>query len=54
MLEATAAYLRQGGWVMLRDAVKKELPKDAPTPGAFRMPGEEAAGEAAQPEASEG
>ncbi len=44
----------KGGWVMLRDAVKKELPKDAPTPGAFRMPGAEAAGEAAQPEASEG
>jgi len=44
----------KGGWVMLRDAVKKELPKDAPTPGAFRMPGDEASGEAAQPQASEG
>jgi large subunit ribosomal protein L3 len=44
----------KGGWIMLRDAVKKELPKDAPTPGAFRMPGEETGGETAQPEASEG
>ncbi len=44
----------KGGWVMLRDAVKKALPKDAPTPGAFRMPGAETGGEAAQPEASEG
>jgi large subunit ribosomal protein L3 len=26
----------KGGWVMLRDAVKKPLPKDAPIPGAFR------------------
>jgi large subunit ribosomal protein L3 len=26
----------KGGWVMLRDAVKKPLPKDAPKPGAFR------------------
>jgi len=48
----------KGGWVMLRDAVKKALPKDAPTPGAFRMPGEgtgAAADDAAQQaEASEG
>src|SRR5690606_1457542 len=26
----------KGGWVLIRDAVKKELPKDAPKPGAFR------------------
>jgi large subunit ribosomal protein L3 len=26
------------GWVFLRDAVKRKLPKDAPKPGAFRMP----------------
>src|SRR6202035_4019350 len=26
----------KGGWVMLRDAVKLPLPKDAPKPGAFR------------------
>jgi large subunit ribosomal protein L3 len=28
----------KGGWVMLRDAIKKPLPKDAPKPGAFRKP----------------
>ncbi len=44
----------KGGWIMVRDAVKKALPKDAPTPGAFRMPGEETGGEAAQADASEG
>jgi len=44
----------KGGWIMLRDAVKKALPKDAPTPGAFRMPGEQTGGEAPQAEASEG
>ncbi len=26
----------KGGWVMLRDAVKRPLPKEAPIPGAFR------------------
>lgn len=26
----------KGGWVMIRDAVKKPLPKEAPTPAAFR------------------
>src|SRR5271157_3452217 len=26
----------KGGWVMLRDAVKRPLPKDSPKPGAFR------------------
>jgi len=26
------------GWVYLRDAVKRKLPKDAPKPGKFRMP----------------
>ena len=26
----------KGGWVLVRDAVKKPLPKDAPKPGAFR------------------
>jgi large subunit ribosomal protein L3 len=35
----------KGGWVMLRDAVKKTLPKDLPTPGKFRLP--QAAAEAA-------
>src|SRR4051795_9055382 len=27
-----------GGWIHVRDAVKRALPKDAPKPGAFRMP----------------
>ena len=27
-----------GGWIFLRDAIKKALPKDAPQPGKFRMP----------------
>src|SRR6476660_3200924 len=26
----------KGGWVLVRDAVKRQLPKDAPKPGAFR------------------
>ena len=28
----------KGGWIYVRDAVKRALPKDAPKPGAFRMP----------------
>jgi large subunit ribosomal protein L3 len=28
----------KGGWITLRDAVKKAPPKDAPTPGKFRLP----------------
>ncbi|MCW5680995.1 MAG: 50S ribosomal protein L3 [Xanthobacteraceae bacterium] len=27
----------KGGWIMVRDAVKKALPKDAPKPGKFRL-----------------
>ena len=27
----------KGGWITVRDAVKKELPKDAPKPGKFRL-----------------
>ena len=34
----------KGGWITVRDAVKKALPKDAPKPGKFR----EAAGDAKQ------
>jgi large subunit ribosomal protein L3 len=30
-----------GGWIMVRDAVKHPLPKDAPKPGKFRIPSEE-------------
>ena len=29
-----------GGWIYLRDAVKKALPKDAPQPGKFRVAAE--------------
>jgi large subunit ribosomal protein L3 len=39
----------KGGWIMVRDAVKKSLPGDVPTPGAFRAPAG-AATEAAQVE----
>ena len=35
----------KGGWVLVRDAVKKALPKDAPKPGAFRKRDGEAAAE---------
>jgi large subunit ribosomal protein L3 len=35
----------KGGWITVRDAVKKALPKEAPKPGKFREPG--AAGGAA-------
>jgi large subunit ribosomal protein L3 len=28
----------KGGWITLRDAVKKALPKDTPKPGKFRLP----------------
>jgi large subunit ribosomal protein L3 len=34
-----------GGWIYVRDAVKKSLPTDAPKPGKFRMGGAEAAAE---------
>ncbi len=36
----------KGGWIALRDAVKKKLPKEAPKPGKFRLPEGEAAGAA--------
>jgi large subunit ribosomal protein L3 len=31
----------KGGWILVRDAVKRPLPKEAPKPGAFRMPATE-------------
>jgi large subunit ribosomal protein L3 len=31
----------KGGWVLLRDAVKRALPDDAPKPGAFRKDAED-------------
>jgi large subunit ribosomal protein L3 len=36
-----------GGWIYIRDAVKKALPKEAPMPGKFRLP--ESGAEATQP-----
>jgi large subunit ribosomal protein L3 len=32
----------KGGWITLRDAVKKALPKEAPKPGKFKAPAAEA------------
>jgi large subunit ribosomal protein L3 len=40
----------KGGWVLVRDAVKKEPPKDAPRPGAFKSRG---GAEAAEPKEQE-
>src|SRR6186997_1020883 len=36
----------KGGWIAVRDAVKKALPKDAPKPGKFKVAGGEQAAEA--------
>lgn len=33
----------KGGWILVRDAVKKKLPEGVPTPGKFRKAGAEAA-----------
>jgi large subunit ribosomal protein L3 len=41
----------KGGWITVRDAVKKKLPKEVPQPGKFRLAGDAAAGEAASAEA---
>jgi large subunit ribosomal protein L3 len=38
----------KGGWITVRDAVKKTLPKEAPKPGKFRL-GEAAAKSEAKP-----
>lgn len=45
----------KGGWIYIRDAVKRALPKDAPKPGSFRLAGasEETAAPAAQAPAAE-
>ena len=40
----------KGGWIRIRDAVKKKLPKDAPKPGKFKLA--EAAAEAKPAEAA--
>jgi large subunit ribosomal protein L3 len=42
----------KGGWITVRDAVKKKLPKEVPQPGKFRIAGDAAAGEAAPAEAA--
>jgi len=44
----------KGGWIRLRDAVKKALPKDTPTPGKFRLPGAEKPDSAPATPANEG
>jgi large subunit ribosomal protein L3 len=38
----------KGGWITVRDAVKKALPKEAPKPGKFRIAGDGAAAEAGE------
>src|SRR5436853_1582808 len=38
----------KGGWITMRDAVKKALPQDAPRPGAFRPPAGDTAARAQQ------
>ena len=45
----------KGGWIAVRDAVKKALPKDAPNPGKFKLAngGEEAAAPAEAPAAEQ-
>src|SRR6201991_2219233 len=40
----------KGGWISVRDAVKKPLPKDAPKPGKFKVGGEQAAEAVAETE----
>ena len=37
-----------GGWIFIRDAIKKALPKDVPMPGKFRVKGAVAAAESNQ------
>ena len=38
----------KGGWITVRDSVKRALPKDAPKPGKFRTSGEAPAAEATE------
>ena len=40
----------KGGWIAVRDAVKRPLPKEAPKPGKFKVAGEQAAEAPAQGE----
>jgi len=39
----------KGGWVLVRDAVKRALPKEAPKPGSFRKAEAGHAATAAEP-----
>jgi large subunit ribosomal protein L3 len=41
----------KGGWIRVRDAIKKPVHKDVPRPGKFRMGAAEAAGEVVSPAA---
>jgi len=43
----------KGGWITLRDAVKKKLPDDVPKPGKFRLPMSAAPAEAAEQKPAE-
>ena len=38
----------KGGWITVRDAVKKAPPKDLPKPGKFRLTDGGSAGDAAK------
>jgi large subunit ribosomal protein L3 len=42
----------KGGWITVRDAVKKALPKEAPKPGKFKAPAAEAASATPPPAAA--
>ena len=42
----------KGGWITVRDAVKKALPKEVPQPGKFRLADEASAEPAAAEEAA--
>jgi large subunit ribosomal protein L3 len=43
----------KGGWIMVRDAVKKKLPDGVPKPGKFRLAGGESSGSAPAESAAE-
>jgi large subunit ribosomal protein L3 len=43
----------KGGWITVRDAVKKALPKEVPQPGKFRMAEDAAAPAEATPAPAE-
>lgn len=44
----------KGGWILVRDAVKKKLPEGVPTPGKFRKPNADATAPAAEATAEAG